>query len=234
MLRRWERVLANAERLDPAALRTVRSRAVALSQRLGRVLHETDKALATTGQIPRPLHADWAWRPELWAGPVEPFGAVSVASGVDLSDAVKLFHDCSQRAITARQVRAHGPAMQAPFALRLEVYQFEGSFMSVAIDLPETGVRGMSTGQILRVAPRYEVERPLDVYARLNLRHGPNVAHVVRRMDGDAPVDLDLAEMDIDDGCVSGGWVDIIFEAPAMNHILIRDVTLSRRPRAAF
>ena len=45
-------------------------------------------------------------------------------------------------------------------------------------------------------------------------------------------VDFDLAYTKINEKRVEKAWVDLIFEGPEMNQIVIRDLTLSRRPRA--
>ena len=80
-----------------------------------------------------------------------------------------------------------------------------------------------------------EAERPLTCFARLNLRHGPNVERLVRELALDAPAqsaEFDLAQANIVERRISAAWVEFIFEAPAQNKITLRDVTMSRRPRA--
>ena len=45
-------------------------------------------------------------------------------------------------------------------------------------------------------------------------------------------VEFDLAYSKINEKRVEKLWVDLIFEGPEMNQIILRDVTFSRRPRA--
>ena len=45
-------------------------------------------------------------------------------------------------------------------------------------------------------------------------------------------MEFDLAYTRIDDRRVERIWVDLIFEGPEMNQIILRDVTVTRRPRA--
>ena len=45
-------------------------------------------------------------------------------------------------------------------------------------------------------------------------------------------VEFDLAYTKVNEKRVERLWVDLIFEGPEMNQIILRDVTLSRRPRA--
>ncbi len=181
--------------------------------------------------IPRPLHADWAWRPGLWAAPAETADRLGPTSGTHLGQSIKLFHDCPLSDCRIRQTR--GPdADVGRFGLEIGVGRFKGSFVSLAIDLPPDAVRGLSQRHILGFAVAGRTGRALDVYARVNVRHGPNLAQVVRAWKGEARVDLDLAVTDLDEDRVAGAWVDLIFETPEECRIVLDDVTLSRRPRA--
>lgn len=199
-----------------------------------RALPPTDApSQARARAIPRPLHADWAWRPELWTGQVEGMPRDRVASGAALGREAKLFHDCPRAECAVRQLR-HAAAVDGVAGIEIETGPFEGAFLSLAIDLPLEAVQGLSRRHLLGVAITCEVTRHLNVYTRINVRHGPNLAQVVRARDGAVPVDLDMALADLDEDRVTAAWVDLIFEAPAMNRITLGDVTLSRRPRAEF
>ena len=45
-------------------------------------------------------------------------------------------------------------------------------------------------------------------------------------------VEFDLAYSKLNEKRVERLWVDLIFEGPEMNQVILRDVTFSRRPRA--
>ena len=45
-------------------------------------------------------------------------------------------------------------------------------------------------------------------------------------------VEFDLTYTKINEKRVEKLWIDLIFEGPEMNQIILRDVTVSRRPRA--
>ena len=80
-----------------------------------------------------------------------------------------------------------------------------------------------------------ETERPLEIFARLNVRHGPNTEQIVRELTlgGDSVVvEFDLAYSNLNEKRVERAWVDLIFEQPSMNQVILRDVNFSRRPRA--
>ena len=183
--------------------------------------------------FPRPLHTEWAWRPELWSVSVAPSAIESFSSGASFGAQTKLFHDCRQGACSARQVGvSDGPA---PFTLDVDVHAFDGDFLSVAIDLPEEALAKLTRDRILRVAARCGDERS-EIFVRLNLRCGPNAEHLVQRLDAgqDSHLDLDLAELKHVDDAATSAWVDVIFETPREDSICLHDLTFTLRPRAAF
>ena len=88
---------------------------------------------------------------------------------------------------------------------------------------------------IIGLTAAIETERPIDIYARLNLRHGPNIAQITRKFEDTStaqPIDFDLSTTDIDETRLNRAWIDLIFEAPALNRICIQDLSLNRHPRA--
>jgi hypothetical protein len=79
------------------------------------------------------------------------------------------------------------------------------------------------------------MEKPLEIFARLNIKHGPNVEQIVRELplnEEEVMVEFDLAYSKMNEKRVERLWVDLIFEGPEMNQVILRDVTFSRRPRA--
>ncbi|NNE79621.1 MAG: hypothetical protein HKN18_05035 [Silicimonas sp.] len=238
-LRRWERAAARVDSVDASELKALRTRARALSRRVDRVLHvaEGRLALPLAGQaaIRRPMHSDWAWRPELWSGPVKPCGLASVANKTSIGREAKLFHDCALSELSIRQVRNTRAEDIAPYGVRLDVFRFDGSFLSLVVDLPDPGLDGLSRRHLIRLEIRAETEKPLEIFGRLNVRHGPNVEQLVREFSGSTgefAVEFDLSATRMNAARVERAWLDLIFEGPEMNEIVLRDVTLSRRPRA--
>ena len=191
--------------------------------------------LANHAAIRRPMHSDWAWRPELWSGPVKGAGAASVESKTPVGGEAKIFHDCVLSELSVRQVRNTRAEDVAPYGVRMDVFQFDGSFLSLVVDLPEAGVDGLSRRHLVRLDIRVETEKPLEIFGRLNVRHGPNVQQLVRAFSGSTgefSVEFDLSATRMNEARVERAWLDLIFEGPEMNEIVLRDVTLSRRPRA--
>ena len=70
----------------------------------------------------------------------------------------------------------------APFGLRMDVFSFDGSFLSLVLDLPFEAVDGLTRRHLIRVDTIVEMEKPLEIFARLNIKHGPNTEQLVREL----------------------------------------------------
>lgn len=238
MLRRWRRIADAAEAMDLATLRRARGRARMLRRQLDRVIHLAEYRLALpvigSNALRRPMGADWVWRPDLWRGPMAVAGQAPASGRTALSEGATLFHDCRAGELTLRQIRNRRETDLAPFGLRLEVFRFDGSFLSLVLDLPAEAVEGLRLKHLIRLELALEREQPLQVFARLNIRHGPNVEQLVRELppEEEVMVEFDLAYTKMNEKRVERLWLDLIFERPQMNQVTLRDVTLSRRPRA--
>ncbi|WP_438992240.1 DUF6478 family protein [Lentibacter sp.] len=238
-LRRWSRAALRAKITKLEALRRERAEARKLKAQLDLLIHTADERLALpmigSHAFDRPFDSDWSWRPELWRGPLPNPGFSSVETKSMLGREVTLFHDCRYSELTLRQLRNRREADLAPYGLRLDVFKFDGSFLSVVVDLPEAAARGLLRKHLLRIHTIVECEKPLEIFARLNIKHGPNTEQIVRELPLNQPdvvVEFDLAYSKMNEKRVERIWLDLIFEGPDMNQVTLRDLTFSRRPRA--
>ncbi|WP_417246366.1 DUF6478 family protein [Celeribacter sp.] len=238
-IRRWARRANMAESLSLRALRRLRGQARALRWEIDRFLFVADGRLALpligSNAMQLPLYTDWSYRPELWRGPITRQGASAVPSKTEIGSEVTLYHDCQISELTYRQVRNTSEEDLAPFGLRLEVFRFDGSFLSLSIELPEDACDGLSRRHLVRLDYTVDLEKELEIFARFNVKHGPNMEQVVRELPlhtDEGYVEFDLAYTKLNEKRVEKIWIDLIFEGPEMNQVFIRDLTLSRRPRA--
>ncbi|MCE8540043.1 hypothetical protein KBY27_21485 [Ruegeria pomeroyi] len=240
-MRRWRRAARNALSTPLSELRRQRNRARDLRIHLDRLINVADGRLALpligSSFFPKPHGTDWSWRPELWRGPLASPGLSSVPTRSTLGGEVTLFHDCEFSELTLRQLRNLREADLAPYGLRMDVFKFDGSFLSLVIDLPDTAAEGMTRAHLLRVDTIIESEKPLEIFARLNIRHGPNTEQIVRELplhEQDVMVEFDLAYSRLNEKRIEKIWLDLIFEAPEMNQVILRDLTFCRHRRAAL
>lgn len=238
-LMRWSRASRKATSAELSALRAERQEARQLRHKLDELIRIADSRLALprTGSnaFPRPAGTDWAWRPDLWRGPLAHRGASGVPSKTQVGSEVTIFHDCRISELTYRQIRNQREEDLAPYGFRLDVFKFDGSFLSVVIELPPESCVDLKRRHLIRVGAIAETEKPLEIFARLNIRHGPNTEQIVRELpltDNEIFVEFDLAYTKLNEKRVERMWLDLIFEGPEMNQVTLRDVTFARYPRA--
>ncbi len=236
ILRRWAD--AQGQVPDLGALKALRGRVRHVRREADRLLHLAEGRLAVAGQgntLPQALHSDWAWRPEAWRGPLRPSGLAAVGTRTGFGSEATVFHDCKTSELSLRQVRTRRSADRAAYGLQMEVLGFDGSFLSLVIDLPEDAVQGITQRHLVRLDAVIVAESPIEMFARLNVKHGPNTEQLVRELprgSQEVIVEFDLAYAKFNEKRVERAWVDLIFDRPAMNRIDLRDVAFSRRLRA--
>ncbi len=238
-VQRWRKVLGKASNLRMSELRAERAQAQKLRYYLDEFISKADQRLALpfigSNAFPKPHGTDWSWRPALWREPLAVPGSSSVQSKTQLGEELTLFHDCQHSELTLRQLRNTREADLAPFGLRMDVFSFDGSFLSLVLDLPDAAMVGLQRRHLLRMDTIVEMEKPLEIFARLNVKHGPNTEQIVRELplhEEEIMVEFDLAYTKLNEKRIERGWIDLIFENPQMSQVILRDLTFSRRPRA--
>lgn len=236
---RWARLAEAAPGLESFELRALRAEARGMRRPLDRVMQAADARLAVpalgSGLPQMPLGTDWSWRPDLWRGALAEPGAVARDDRTALGDGVALYHDCPLGEVVVRQVRNDRPEDRAPYGLAVDVYGFRGSFLSLALNLPDAAVEGLKARHLVRAELVVDSDGPVKAYARLNIKHGPNLAQPVSALPVDGReklAEFDLAYADLNDKRIERAWIDLILNEAAMTRIVIRDLVVSRRPRA--
>lgn len=236
---RWARLAGTAGELDSFELRALRGEARTLRRHLDRTLQAADARLAvpalTVGLPQMPLGTDWAWRPDLWRAALSEAGSVCASDRTPLGEGLAIYHDCPLGEVVVRQLRNQLAEDRAPYGLAVDVFGFKGSFLSLALNLPDAAVDGLKERHLVRAEMIIDSDRPVKAYARLNIRHGPNLAQPVSALpeEGrDKLAEFDLAYADLNDRRIERAWLDVILNEPAMTRVVIRDLVVSRRPRA--
>lgn len=237
VLARWTRLADAAPTIPAGRLRSLRALAVELRARLDRLIAGADARLGsvTPAPVAAPLNTDWTWRPAAWIDPIRPATLGDVADKTAFGPEATVFHDARNSNILLRQTSATSHDASAPFLVSVAAYRFDGTFLSMVFDLPEAATKGLNRRYVIRMVPVIETEHPTEVFARLNISHGPNTEQVVREVPmqaEDKAVEFDLAYTKLNEKRVDRLWLDFIIGQPRMNRVTIHDLTFSRRPRA--
>jgi len=241
--RQWARILRRTRQQPGPLPQSLRDEADALHRDLSQVIRLADaRSLGPRDSLARmdlPAGTDRRWRPQVMTVPIASAALVGPDNGRWLSDEVALFHDCPERALILRQSRNRRATDLTDYGLALEMMGFSGSFLSFSLTLPPEMLEELGTHHIVRLASTLQAERPIVVYARLNIQQGPNTETILRQMGDpiagrncDRVVEFDLGYAELSQRTVDKAWLDLIFEAPYMNAVVLRDVILSRHSRA--
>ena len=237
-LKLWHRRLQRVARVKTTKLRQQRREALALQRQLGEVLPSINGELHRRLGGPKAYrHGSkmlWAWRPELWtlrcptsSGPVE-------QSGARLMPNTKVFFDDATCALIVQQFRNDISEGFAPYGVALELFQFEGSFLSLAIDLPDELYETFAKDELIGLSGAIFAERPAGFTVRLNIKHGPNTDQLIQAHDlnhSEIRAEFDLAHLNINVKRVEKIWLDLVFETPNFNRISVTDLAFYKRPR---
>ncbi|NOX39804.1 MAG: hypothetical protein GXP05_04620 [Alphaproteobacteria bacterium] len=235
-LQRWRRLAQRARTANFRNLRRILTMSQALSEQISTTQNTAHARLnRPTEPTGLPTSTDWFCRPDFWAAPTLPRGHAPANAQTRLSDQVTLYHDCKTPGLCVRQISPVEIGKTDAFGLSMEVFAFDGSFLSLVLHAPKLSVEGLKKTYILRVWMKIDCERPVDISLRLNLQHGPNTEQVskdVALKDGCALVEFDLAYMPFRENRAEQIWFDLFFEKPSTNAIKIHDLILSRHLRA--
>ncbi|MFT3688057.1 DUF6478 family protein [Paenirhodobacter sp.] len=166
-----------------------------------------------------PLGCDWIWRPVL----AEAEECVALPSGTPVAPGVTLFHDAARPGLILRRTGD---------GVLCETEGFDGSFVSLSIDLPLAGVTGLSRTHVVRAIVPADTGAA-RLFCRLNLRHGPNVEQLLRGLpEGGGTAAFDLAYTRMNEKRLEQVWLDVILEAPRRGRALLHDLVVLRHPRA--
>ncbi|MEL7215901.1 MAG: DUF6478 family protein [Pseudomonadota bacterium] len=183
-----------------------------------------------------PRDATLFHRPEMFMRPWRSSGLARPGTGAKLGADVTLHHDFAEPEFSVRQ-RPNPPDADAPFSVELEAYELSGTFLSFALALPASEARQTRKEDLIRLTFDMEMDLPLEIFARLNLRHGPNVEQIVREVDlngREAFVEFDVFYSGFEPSRGKDIWIDLIFQTPSLNTIRLRDLTVLRRPRLSL
>lgn len=242
-VRRWERLAEDIDRMPLANLRGMDDEARTLRRSLNRIVARSNARLDLHRPGAEPLDLPpgtaWRWRPQLMAARTSPRGIAAPESGTRLAEEAAIWHDCPERALILRQMRNSRSAELSPYGLLLEILGFSGSFLSISIDLPQAALEGLTRSRIVRLASVISVERPMNIYARLNVGHGPNTDQLLRHLGDLQPgrttsfvTEFDMFKIEMNEKRLDKIWLDLIFEQPHMNAVRIGDLFLSHHQRA--
>lgn len=227
----WERQAKRASDLSAFRQLTLRRRA-----ELDRIATKVEARLtrAEEGAAPSP-GATWTHRPEIFLLPQDQTIWTNPSSGLRPGAGLSIYHDSNGGAFTLAQRPARGAESALRFELFFESYEFRGSYLSLAMSLPDH-LRRPKAGELLVVELDLAASRRIKTFLRLNMKtaQSSDVLHADGAIgDGRTRFEFDLSFAAFEPDERDQLWLDIIFDRPRMMEMSIRDLTLSLASRGA-
>lgn len=140
-------------------------------------------------------------------------------SGTAIEERITLFHDAGDARFAI--VLADAPR------IRLTTYQFDGSYISLAVGLRKSDLRHARPGGGLTMDLDATATRPIPMFARLNLRTPEKTETLyetvlLHRTGHELRFPMDAAQIQFSQ--LEAGWMDLIFSNPQMSEIDIQDL----------
>lgn len=236
---RWREATQAVGDMDLRTLDSKNEAAKKLLRHIGAFKLEADSRLALprigSMTFPQPPGTDWSWRPKPWRAPVDIGGLAPALPKMEFTNELVIFHDSKRGEVSLRQNINMREFDLSPYSIDLEAFHFDGSYLSLVIEIPKSSCEGLKKRHLIRLAAVIERERPTAIHARLNVKNGPNTEQILLTLPDDTSetmVEFDLAYSGLNERRAERMWVDLMVDSPAMNKISFRDLTLCRYPRA--
>lgn len=178
--------------------------------------------------------AIWSLHPPVLTEQQTPSNWIDPEPGFRPARGLSVFHEGAGGAFTLSQ-RPNRSKRASRFELFFESYEFRGSYLSLAISVPEDLQRPAS-GDVLRLSLDCSASRDVKAFIRLNLSS-------VRRTDvlhddgllgrGAVQFTFDMAFAAFEPQPGDQIWLDIIFDRPRMMEFAIHDLKVELLPREA-
>lgn len=180
---------------------------------------------------PPPPGIHWRSGYGIFAAPLAVRRGANPQSGSEICPGLRLFHDAGPGAVFSwSQTLGAFARPAADPGLRLTVYDFPGSFVSIVAEVPAEAASALGPGRKVGVEIEATPLRPLTCFLRLNLT-GDSARETLHETlvlaTGTREVDFDLDGLEIGAGACRAAWLDIILHAPRMCRIDIARLVLS-------
>ena len=144
-----------------------------------------------------------------------------------MTEGTSVYHDCPLDEVLISQVRNLGSRFASPFGVRLEVFGFQGSFLSISIPVDFEAELQQEDHLMLRIELTSEVD--CGSYVRLNLEKGSQKEEqtlTAEKRDKYMYAEFDLATFQTNLDGTQRVWFDLSFDNYKHNAITIRDLSV--------
>ncbi len=158
----------------------------------------------------------------VFAEPLRAPRSAQPSSGSKICDGLTLYHDAQDGNYFWQQTKTK--------ALQLTVYQFDGSYLSLAVGMGASQIGALRQSGFLHVQKAIRSSRPITAFLRLNIQTDGRTEqmHQTLIVDKDGrSTSFDLDGLPGEFGPIENAWLDLIFIDPQMVEITLSSLVLS-------
>jgi hypothetical protein len=226
----WARQAARAENTGDIRRKILQRRA-----ELDKIAQKLESRIAHQRLTPESGVGDgWITYPDFLLVRIEPGVWRQAATDTKLGRGLSVFHDCGNGAFTLAQRPNRSSSPKHRYELFFESYEFDGSYLSMALGVPGD-LRHPMSGEVLRAELDMRASRPLKAFLRLNISgpRGQDVLYAEAEVGaGHQHFDFDMSfaafELSKDDSI----WLDFIVDRPRMVEFSVQDISLTLTGRS--
>lgn len=146
---------------------------------------------------------------------------------ITLGDDATLYHDCPYQEICMSQKRNIGSRFEAPYSLRLDIFEFAGSFLSVSI--PIRFAPSLTQDQNILLRWGSASDAPIESFVKLTIEKGSQKE--VQELTTEKSDQIHMAEFDLSTFHTAldqsqRAWFDISFHNMRANEITLQDLAI--------
>lgn len=185
----------------------------------------------------RPSKTDWLFQPPAWTSALANPTLDAVPTGAGFGYKTNIFHNSKNAQITAEQKPGKIGAQHTTFAADVRFSEFNGTYISFAVGLPLDILTNLSRRNLIEVDFAMETKGIDRVFVRLNAENGPNLDRSTKEVPMTSEpvmIGFDMAHFHFNVGSTQKIWVDITFDCQEKGSILLQDLNIFRRIRAAI
>lgn len=157
----------------------------------------------------------------IFSAPLPSPRSVQPSSGSAVCDGLTLYHDAKDGNFFWQQTKNN--------SLQLTVYQFDGSYLSLAAGMKEDQIAQLRQSGFLHVLMAVRSSRPITAFLRLNAQIDGRTEQMHQTFvidQGTRSTSFDLDGLPGEFGPIENAWLDLILVDPRMVEIKLSSLTL--------
>ena len=183
------------------------------------------------------LPTRWSFQPSPWGSAIPLIAQENAGRQSTIGTGCTLFHDARQARVAWLQLPASPPDRRCPFSFEIHAPGFDGSYLSLAIAIPERFCRSIDRKSIISIELHALGTAELPASLRMNAKRGPNTYEnwqPIKLLGPVQIVEFDMSNFGINPASAYNMWLDFMVTQSGSWQLAINALSMSHRHRLEF